>query len=104
MRTCTVPASAIVLATGRCRSTLGPDRNPPVSTGDGLAMAARFGAHVKDMAFVQFHPTTIEHPSRTFLIFPKPFVARGPSTAWMTKDWRVGGRLAMKTLHRTPSR
>lgn len=64
----TVPASAIVLATGGAGQLWAPTTNPPVSTGDGLAMAARFGAHVKDMAFVQFHPTTIEHPSRTFLI------------------------------------
>lgn len=64
----TVPASAVVLATGGAGQLWAPTTNPPVSTGDGLAMAARFGAHVKDMAFVQFHPTSIEHPSRTFLI------------------------------------
>ena len=64
----TVPASAVVLATGGAGQLWAPTTNPPVSTGDGLAMAARFGARIKDMAFVQFHPTTIEHPRRTFLI------------------------------------
>ncbi|DAC34350.1 MAG TPA: L-aspartate oxidase [Candidatus Poseidoniales archaeon] len=64
----TVQASSVVLATGGAGQLWAPTTNPPVSTGDGLAMAARFGALVKDMAFVQFHPTTIEHPSRTFLI------------------------------------
>jgi len=64
----TVAASAVVLATGGAGQLWAPTTNPPVSTGDGLAMAARFGARVQDMAFVQFHPTTIEHPTRTFLI------------------------------------
>ena len=64
----TVAASAVVLATGGAGQLWEPTTNPPVSTGDGLAMAHRFGAAVRDMAFVQFHPTTVTHPQRTLLV------------------------------------
>ena len=88
----TVPASAVVLATGGAGQLWAPTTNPPVSTGDGLAMAARFGAHVKDMAFVQFHPTSIEHPSRTFLITE---ALRGEGAVLLDDEglaqWRASG-------------
>ncbi len=52
-------AKATILASGGCGQVFRESTNPAVSTGDGLAMAYRAGARLADMAFMQFHPTTL---------------------------------------------
>jgi L-aspartate oxidase len=54
-----VHARAVVLATGGFGQVYSATTNPPVSTGDGLAMAMRAGAVAADLEFVQFHPTVL---------------------------------------------
>jgi L-aspartate oxidase len=54
-----VHASAVVLATGGFGQIYAATTNPPVSTGDGLALALRGGAEAADVEFVQFHPTVL---------------------------------------------
>ncbi len=52
-------ADAVILATGGSGQVYRRTTNPPVSTGDGLAMALLAGAELEDMAFFQFHPTAL---------------------------------------------
>jgi L-aspartate oxidase len=54
-----VLARAVVLATGGLGQAFAATTNPPVSTGDGVAVALRAGAAVTDLEFVQFHPTVL---------------------------------------------
>ena len=63
-------AGAVVLATGGLGQVYRHTTNPVAATGDGIAMAIRAGVPLRDMAFVQFHPTALydEQGGPTFLI------------------------------------
>ncbi|WP_433220960.1 L-aspartate oxidase [Microtetraspora malaysiensis] len=52
-------AGAVVLASGGMGQVYASTTNPVVSTGDGVALALRAGAVVRDIEFVQFHPTVL---------------------------------------------
>lgn len=63
-------AAAVILATGGLGQVYRHTTNPAAATGDGIAMAVRAGVALRDMAFVQFHPTALydEQGGPTFLI------------------------------------
>ncbi|GAB3929469.1 fumarate reductase flavoprotein subunit [Microlunatus endophyticus] len=52
-----ITAKAVILATGGCGKVFPFTTNANINTGDGMALALRAGAPLKDMEFVQYHPT-----------------------------------------------
>jgi len=68
---CIIAASKVIIASGGIGRVYRNSTNAVGATGDGIAAAARAGAVLKDMEFVQFHPTAFIHPNsegRYFLI------------------------------------
>jgi L-aspartate oxidase len=64
-----IDSSRVVIATGGIGGLFLDSTNPAGCFGQGLALAARAGARLSDLEFIQFHPTAFDGPQR-----PMPLV------------------------------
>ncbi|MFF1880900.1 L-aspartate oxidase [Pseudarthrobacter sp. NPDC058196] len=93
-------ADAVLLASGGAGQLFAQTTNPAVATADGLALAVRAGAAVKDLEFFQFHPTCLvssatAHPGRLDGPLLISEAVRGEGATLLD----AGGRRFMQAYH-----
>ncbi len=87
-----IPAGAVVLATGGVGQLYAVTTNPLGATGDGWAMAWDVGADLRDLEFLQFHPTALRLPG----VNPAPLVSEAVRGAGAYLVDRDGTRFTLR--------
>jgi L-aspartate oxidase len=96
-------AGAVILATGGGGQVFSQTTNPEVSTGDGVAIAWRSGATIRDPEFVQFHPTALTVPNAPRFLISEAVRGEGAhlidhSGKRFTFDYHPDGELAPRDI------
>ena len=96
-------AEATLLATGGAGRVFSETTNPPVATGDGIALAFLAGARVADLEFVQFHPTALKVPGAPRFLISEAvrgdgaYLVNGRGERFMTR-YHADGELAPRDV------
>jgi L-aspartate oxidase len=85
-------APAVVLATGGVGQLYAITTNPRVATADGWALAHRVSAQLRDIEFLQFHPTALKIPG----LNPAPLISEAVRGAGAVLLDKAGQRFALK--------
>ena len=86
-------AGAVVLATGGGGHLFANTTNPASARGDGVAMAWEAGAVLRDLEFVQFHPTALMHPGAPHFLLSEAL--RGEGAQLLKSDGKPLGASEM---------
>jgi L-aspartate oxidase len=89
-------ASAVVLATGGVGQLYNVTTNPKVATADGWALAHHAGARLRDLEFLQFHPTALKLPG----VNPAPLISEAVRGAGAVLVDQNGRRFALEAAPR----
>jgi L-aspartate oxidase len=98
-----VRAGAVVLATGGGGQVFAQTTNPAISTGDGVSIAWRAGALLRDLEFVQFHPTALTKPGADHFLISEAVRGEGAHLVdsqghRFAEDYHSAGELAPRDV------
>lgn len=98
-----IQAKFTILATGGLGQLYSKTSNPSIATGDGIAIAAKAGAKMKNLEFVQFHPTGFLHNDETPFLLSETLrgeggVLRNAEKKEFMKDHHQDGNLAPRDI------
>ncbi len=84
---CYFSAPKVVIASGGIGRVFRNSTNGSFATGDGIMAAGRAGAELKDLEFIQFHPTALIHPDNTGRYFLISEALRGEGAILRNRRW-----------------